>query len=59
MITVYHTSEHRGTEYIIYAVGEDQWLGDGYYFWQDFEFAREWGAIKNIHHLIFMLLKLI
>lgn len=47
MITVYHTSEHRGTEYIIYAVGEDQWLGDGYYFWQDFEFAREWGAIKK------------
>ena len=42
MITVYHTNEHRGNEIIVYAEGADQWLGDAYYFWQDFEFAEEW-----------------
>ncbi len=39
---VFHTNEHRGTTIIIPATGENQWLGDGYYFWQDYEFAVEW-----------------
>jgi hypothetical protein len=42
MITVYHVNEHRGTETIVYATGSAQWLGDAFYFWQDFEFAEEW-----------------
>jgi hypothetical protein len=42
MITVYHANEHRGSEIIVYAEGSNQWLGDAYYFWQDFEFVEEW-----------------
>lgn len=34
----------------ILAEGNDQWLGDGYYFWQDIEFSKWWGdeRKKNI-----------
>ena len=48
MIAVYHTNEHRGNETIVYATGIEQWLGDGFYFWQDFEFAQEWAkSVRN------------
>lgn len=45
MITLFHTNENRGNRLAIpvYARGNKQWLGDGYYFWQDYEFAEEWG----------------
>lgn len=45
MIKVFHTNEDRGNkiEYPIFATGNNQWLGDAYYFWQDYEFAEEWG----------------
>jgi len=29
------------------ARGFDQWLGDGYYFWQDEYFAKWWGENKK------------
>lgn len=42
---LYHTNEHRGNilEIPVFAEGNTQWLGGGYYFWQDYEFAEEWG----------------
>lgn len=45
MIKVYHTNQHRGNilSAPVFATGNTQWLGDGYYFWQDLEFAEEWG----------------
>jgi hypothetical protein len=44
-LEVFHTTEHRGNirSVPIFAQGDHQWLGDGYYFWQDYEFAEEWG----------------
>jgi hypothetical protein len=45
-MTAYHVNEHRETSNIAYAKGIGQWLGDGYYFWQDEEFALEWVKIK-------------
>lgn len=45
MIEVFHTNECRGNavQMPIFATGDKQWLGDAYYFWQDYEFAEEWG----------------
>jgi hypothetical protein len=44
---VFHTNEHKGTTFFIWAQGADQWLGDGYYFWQDYEFAEEWAKVRR------------
>lgn len=44
---VFHTNEHKGTTFFIWAEGVDQWLGDGYYFWQDYEFAEEWAKVRR------------
>jgi hypothetical protein len=44
---VFHTNEHRGNITIVFAQGNNQWLGDGYYFWQDYEFAIEWAKVKK------------
>ena len=38
----YHVNEHRGNTHLVFATGDKQWLGEGYYFWQDYEFASEW-----------------
>ncbi|MGD9928738.1 MAG: hypothetical protein AB7U05_01860 [Mangrovibacterium sp.] len=48
-IEVYHTQEKREEMlfFPILAEGNEQWLGDGFYFWQDYEFARWWGEIKK------------
>jgi len=44
-IEVYHTQEYRPEtlQFPILAEGNEQCLGDGYYFWQDYEFSRLWG----------------
>ena len=47
MYTAYHVNEHRGTIQIVYAKGKKQWLGSAFYFWQDFEFAKEWVSVKK------------
>lgn len=46
---VYHTQEFRATKLHkpIWAEGVEQWLGDGFYFWQDYEFAEWWGEMKK------------
>jgi hypothetical protein len=48
-LEAYHTQEHRDVElkFPIMAEGNDQWLGDGYYFWQDYEFSSWWGQKKK------------
>jgi hypothetical protein len=48
-ITTYHTQEHRNSvlSFPVLAEGNEQWLGDGYYFWQDYEFAKWWGVCKK------------
>lgn len=48
-IDVFHTQEYRPNtlEFPVLAEGVEQWLGDGYYFWQDYEFARWWGESKK------------
>jgi hypothetical protein len=45
VIEVFHTNQCRGDalQIPILATGNEQWLGDAYYFWQDYEFAEEWG----------------
>lgn len=44
-LKVYHTVEDRKTTLHtpVLAEGNEQWLGDGFYFWQDKLFARKWG----------------
>jgi hypothetical protein len=46
---LYHTQEFRTPllKLPIEARGNQQWLGDGYYFWQDYEFAQWWGNAKK------------
>ncbi len=43
----YHTQEHRGSHSTlqnpIKCIGEDAWIGTGYYFWTEVEFAHYWG----------------
>lgn len=48
MLIAYHTTEHRAQrlEFATFATGFQQWFGDGFYFWQDEEFALEWGRLK-------------
>lgn len=49
MRRMYHTQEkwkQRLTE-PIKCVREDAWLGEGYYFWDDLEFAHEWGRTSK------------
>ena len=48
-IKVFHTQEYKPItlEFPVLAEGFGQWLGDGYYFWQDYEFARWWGESKK------------
>ncbi len=48
MLKVYHTNECRGNvlQKPVFARGDYQWLGNAYYFWQDFEFAEAWGYYK-------------
>jgi len=43
---VFHANEHRRTNILVYAEGSHQWLGDGWYFWQDLEFAEAWGPAR-------------
>lgn len=48
-LEVYHTQEYRLPilKFPIIAEGNEQWLGDGYYFWQDYEFSKWWGGEKK------------
>lgn len=48
-LIVYHTQEFRPEtlSFPVIAEGFEQWLGDGFYFWQDYEFARWWGDEKK------------
>jgi hypothetical protein len=48
-LSVYHTQEYRPVtlRFPVLATGNEQWLGDGYYFWQDYEFAKWWGETKK------------
>jgi len=51
-LQVFHTQECRqkALTFPILAEGNEQWLGDGFYFWQDFEFARWWGYEQKCPH---------
>jgi len=44
-LETFHTNEHRGNtlKAPVLALGNSQWLGDGFYFWQHYKFAEEWG----------------
>ncbi len=44
-LEVYHTQEVRDVilKFPYLAEGNDHWLGDGFYFWQDIEFSEVWG----------------
>ena len=44
-LEVYHSQEFRPDtlKFPILAEGIEMWLGDGYYFWQDYQFATWWG----------------
>jgi hypothetical protein len=46
---VFHTQEYRFPilTFPIQGTGNDMWLGDGYYFWQDYEFSKWWGEIMK------------
>ena len=46
---LYHTQEFRTPllKLPVEATGNKQWLGDGYYFWHDFDFAQWWGNDKK------------
>ena len=48
---LFHTQEERSVslELPVEAKGHEQWMGDGYYFWQDYEFAQWWGNLKKCH----------
>jgi len=48
-LEVFHTQEYRFPilNFPILAIGNDMWLGDGYYFWQDYEFSKWWGEEKK------------
>ena len=47
----YHTQEFREGEMAldmpILCVDKKAWLGEGYYFWRDIEFAHYWGIDKK------------
>ena len=48
-LELFHTQEYREPQlkFPVLAVGNEQWLGDGYYFWQDYEFAKWWGETRK------------
>lgn len=48
-LEVYHTQERRQEimNFPGLATGNEQWLGDGYYFWQDLELAIWWGRVMK------------
>jgi len=48
-LELFHTQEYREPQlkFPVLAEGNEQWLGDGYYFWQDYEFAKWWGETKK------------
>lgn len=48
-IKTYHTQANNGNilTFPKLAEGLDQWLGDGFYFWQDYEFSEWWGDNKK------------
>ncbi len=49
-LTVYHTqaaSLQQPRTFPSLAAGYEEWLGDGYYFWQDEFFAKWWGITKK------------
>ena len=43
-LDAFHTREFRYPilKFPVLAEGFEQWLGVGYYFWQDFEYAKWW-----------------
>lgn len=50
ILEAYHTQGRRDNKPITFAklaTGTDQWLGDGFYFWQDYDFAAWWGQEKK------------
>lgn len=46
----YHTQEHRSKELSapVRCCDKEAWLGYGYYFWQDEEFAHYWGKDMKV-----------
>jgi hypothetical protein len=48
-LEAYHTQAHNKgiLNFPELAEGADQWLGDGFYFWQDFQFTEWWGDNKK------------
>jgi hypothetical protein len=46
---VYHTQAHNKgiIDFPELAEGKEQWLGDGFYFWQDYQFSEWWGDYKK------------
>ncbi len=49
VIKVYHTQANEGRllKFPSLSEGTKQWLGNGYYFWQDYEFSEWWGDDKK------------
>ncbi len=51
-LVVYHTQEYRENNSLkepIKCVMDNAWLGHGYYFWTDLEFAKYWGEDFKLH----------
>lgn len=48
-LEVFHTQGRREKllNFPPLAEGNEQWLGDGFYFWQDYDFAKWWGETKK------------
>jgi len=48
-LNVFHTQEFRYPKLKMPepGTGNEMWLGDGFYFWQDCEFAKIWKQFKN------------
>lgn len=48
-LEVYHTPHFANPphKFPVLAQGYENWLGDGYYFWQDEEFSKWWGQNKK------------
>ena len=48
-LELFHTQEYSDKQlnFPVLAEGNEQWLGDGYYFWQAYEFAKWWGESKK------------
>jgi hypothetical protein len=55
VIKVFHTNQCRGNalQLPIPGTGIKQWLGDAYYFWQDYEFSEEWGYNRICHNKLY------